>query len=199
MSGFKRGHSGSRAPRVSVEYSQQLGAMLHTTVVVDTSPETGLYSPARVMAPPPCTSRVRWRADTIGVRMPAHAKEILHERLSAAHGGGGVARAALTAWLVDLQAIGPCLPETYVFRSRKGPNRPISRICRHGAPARNTIDGSGASAAAIAPYNAIHDTTGPGGGNTEPAPSGTGLRPGSLVSTTGSLHSSPQKHGDNSI
>jgi len=37
------------------------------------------------------------------------------------------ARAALTGWFVDLQAAGPCLPETYVFRSRKGPNRPISR------------------------------------------------------------------------
>jgi integrase len=37
------------------------------------------------------------------------------------------ARAALTAWLGELQATGPCPPETYVFRSRKGPNRPISR------------------------------------------------------------------------
>jgi integrase len=37
------------------------------------------------------------------------------------------ARAALAAWLGDLQAGGPCPAATYVFRSRKGPNRPISR------------------------------------------------------------------------
>jgi integrase len=37
------------------------------------------------------------------------------------------ARVALAAWLEDLQAAGPTLPEAYVFRSRKGPNRQISR------------------------------------------------------------------------
>jgi integrase len=37
------------------------------------------------------------------------------------------ARAALAAWLADLQAAGLCTATTYVFRSRKGPNRPISR------------------------------------------------------------------------
>jgi integrase len=37
------------------------------------------------------------------------------------------ARAALAAWLAELQAAGPCPPTTYVFRSRKGQNRPISR------------------------------------------------------------------------
>lgn len=37
------------------------------------------------------------------------------------------ARVALAAWLGELQAAGPCPVETYVFQSRKGPNRPISR------------------------------------------------------------------------
>jgi len=37
------------------------------------------------------------------------------------------ARAALADWLTDLQAAGPCPPTTYVFQSRKGANRPISR------------------------------------------------------------------------
>jgi integrase len=37
------------------------------------------------------------------------------------------ARAALAAWLGELQAAGPCPGTTYVFQSRKGPNRPISR------------------------------------------------------------------------
>jgi integrase len=37
------------------------------------------------------------------------------------------ARAALAAWLADLQAAGPCAAATYVFQSRKGSNRPISR------------------------------------------------------------------------
>lgn len=36
-------------------------------------------------------------------------------------------RGALAAWLVDLKSSGPCPSETYVFQSRKGPNRPISR------------------------------------------------------------------------
>ena len=37
------------------------------------------------------------------------------------------ARAALAAWLGELRAAGPCSGTTYVFRSRKGANRPISR------------------------------------------------------------------------
>ena len=37
------------------------------------------------------------------------------------------ARAALAAWLAEVQAAGPCPPTTYVFQSRKGANRPISR------------------------------------------------------------------------
>jgi integrase len=37
------------------------------------------------------------------------------------------ARAALAAWLGELQAAGPCPGATYVFQSRKGTNRPISR------------------------------------------------------------------------
>lgn len=37
------------------------------------------------------------------------------------------ARAALSAWLAACTAQGPLAPTTYVFRSRKGGNRPISR------------------------------------------------------------------------
>jgi integrase len=38
------------------------------------------------------------------------------------------ARAALAVWLQQLAADGPLLPSLYVFQSRKGLNRPISRI-----------------------------------------------------------------------
>ena len=37
------------------------------------------------------------------------------------------AKAALAAWLEACARQGPLVPETYVFRSRKGANRPISR------------------------------------------------------------------------
>jgi integrase len=37
------------------------------------------------------------------------------------------ARAALADWLAELRAAGPCPATTYVFQSRKGANRPISR------------------------------------------------------------------------
>jgi integrase len=33
----------------------------------------------------------------------------------------------LADWLAELRAAGPCPPTTYVFRSRKGANRPIGR------------------------------------------------------------------------
>jgi len=38
------------------------------------------------------------------------------------------ARTALAAWLQQLAAAGSLLPSVYVFQSRKGLNRPISRI-----------------------------------------------------------------------
>ncbi|MBI4423546.1 MAG: tyrosine-type recombinase/integrase [Elusimicrobia bacterium] len=38
------------------------------------------------------------------------------------------ARAALEAWVRELQAEGHAAPETFVFRSRKGENSPIGRV-----------------------------------------------------------------------
>jgi site-specific recombinase XerD len=38
------------------------------------------------------------------------------------------AQAAIAVWLVDLKALVELTPATYLFRSRKGQNRPISRV-----------------------------------------------------------------------
>jgi integrase len=57
-----------------------------------------------------------------------------------------VARAALSVWLEQLQKRrGPLSPDTYLFRSHKGDNRPISRVqawrILHDAYAANELTG----------------------------------------------------------
>jgi integrase len=68
-----------------------------------------------------------WRGQRVVERVTVprrHIKRQLEGRTVLLH---PEARAALAAWLAELQAAGPCPATTYVFRSRKGPNRPISR------------------------------------------------------------------------
>jgi integrase len=68
-----------------------------------------------------------WRGAQVVERVTVprrHMKRRLEGRTVLLH---PEARAALVAWLAALRAAGPCPPATYVFRSRKGPNRPISR------------------------------------------------------------------------
>jgi len=68
-----------------------------------------------------------WRGAQVAARVTVrrrHMKRQLEGRTVLLH---PEARAALAAWLGELQAGGPCPPTTYVFQSRKGRNRPISR------------------------------------------------------------------------
>jgi integrase len=68
-----------------------------------------------------------WRGAQVNARVTVrrrHMKRQLEGRTVLLH---PEARVALAAWLAALQAVGPCPPTTYVFRSRKGRNRPISR------------------------------------------------------------------------
>jgi integrase len=68
-----------------------------------------------------------WRGQQVVERVTVRRRQMrrqLEGRTVLLHHG---ARAALAAWLRDVQAVRLCPLATYVFRSRKGASRPISR------------------------------------------------------------------------
>jgi integrase len=71
-----------------------------------------------------------------------HMKQKLEGRTVLLHPD---AKAALAAWLLTLRPSPDCTAETYVFRSRKGRNRPISAVqawrILHEAVATNELTG----------------------------------------------------------